>query len=84
MEFKETRLKGVYTIDPNVFKDRRGFFLEFFHAFGARHDVSCSGHSAELACAWRWVPEHIIGPLGDQKVTPSVIVVGQGLGFETA
>ena len=59
-------------------------FLEFFHAFGARHDVSCSGHSAELACAWRWVPAHIIGPLGDQKVTPSVIVVGQGLGFETA
>ena len=30
MEFKETDLKGVYIIKPNVFPDDRGFFFESF------------------------------------------------------
>jgi dTDP-4-dehydrorhamnose 3,5-epimerase len=28
MEFKETSIKGVYVIEPRVFKDARGYFVE--------------------------------------------------------
>ncbi len=28
MEFKETSIKGVYVIEPRVFKDARGYFFE--------------------------------------------------------
>lgn len=30
MEFIETSLKGAYIIKPKVFRDERGFFLEFY------------------------------------------------------
>lgn len=30
MEFIETSLKGAYLIKPKVFRDERGFFLEFY------------------------------------------------------
>jgi dTDP-4-dehydrorhamnose 3,5-epimerase len=30
MEFVETRLGGVYYIRPRIFKDARGFFMEFY------------------------------------------------------
>ena len=31
MIFKETKLKGCYTIEPNVIKDERGYFMESFN-----------------------------------------------------
>jgi dTDP-4-dehydrorhamnose 3,5-epimerase len=31
MEFVETSLKGAYLIKPKVFRDERGFFLEFWN-----------------------------------------------------
>lgn len=31
MEFAETSLKGAYLIKPKVFRDERGFFLEFWN-----------------------------------------------------
>ena len=30
MEYKETEIKGVYVIEPRVFKDNRGYFFEAF------------------------------------------------------
>lgn len=30
MEFQETSLKGAYIIKPKIFRDERGFFLEFY------------------------------------------------------
>src|SRR5579859_3929923 len=32
MKFQETRLPGVIVVEPDVFQDPRGFFLETFHA----------------------------------------------------
>jgi dTDP-4-dehydrorhamnose 3,5-epimerase len=32
MRFVETRIPGVIVIEPDVYKDARGFFLETFHA----------------------------------------------------
>lgn len=31
MEFRETALAGMYVIDPRVFEDERGFFMETYH-----------------------------------------------------
>ena len=31
MKVTESRIKGVYTIEPDVYKDDRGFFMETFH-----------------------------------------------------
>ena len=31
MRIHDTRLKGVWLIEPDVFEDRRGFFLETYH-----------------------------------------------------
>ena len=28
MEYKETEIKGVWIIEPNVFDDSRGYFFE--------------------------------------------------------
>ena len=28
MEYKETAIKGVFVIDPKVFNDARGYFME--------------------------------------------------------
>ena len=30
MKIKDTNIKGLYTIEPNVFKDDRGYFMESF------------------------------------------------------
>ncbi len=32
MRFHSTEIDGMYLIEPQVFKDERGFFLEIFHA----------------------------------------------------
>ena len=32
MEIKETELKGVYIIQPKIFSDERGFFMESFNS----------------------------------------------------
>ena len=32
MKFRETKLRGLLVIEPEVFEDRRGFFLESFQA----------------------------------------------------
>jgi len=32
MKFQETELPGVIVVEPDVFRDARGFFLETFHA----------------------------------------------------
>lgn len=32
MEFSRTELPGVVVVDPKVWSDQRGFFLEFYHA----------------------------------------------------
>jgi dTDP-4-dehydrorhamnose 3,5-epimerase len=32
MRFSETRIQGVIVIEPDVYRDARGFFLETFHA----------------------------------------------------
>ena len=31
MKVTESRIKGVYTIEPDVYEDDRGFFMETFH-----------------------------------------------------
>ncbi|WP_299159608.1 dTDP-4-dehydrorhamnose 3,5-epimerase [uncultured Eudoraea sp.] len=31
MIFKETKLKGCFVLEPNVFEDKRGYFLESFN-----------------------------------------------------
>ena len=31
MKIKETKLDGVVVIEPNVFEDRRGYFLETYN-----------------------------------------------------
>ena len=32
MDIKETELKGVFIIEPKIFKDERGFFFESFNS----------------------------------------------------
>ena len=32
MRFIETELKGVLVVEPDVFEDSRGYFLETYHA----------------------------------------------------
>ena len=32
MEYKETEIKGVWIIEPNVFDDSRGYFFEAWKA----------------------------------------------------
>ena len=32
MKFLQTQLPGVLIVEPDVFRDSRGFFLETFHA----------------------------------------------------
>ena len=32
MEFKQTDLRGVILVEPQIHEDHRGFFLEFYHA----------------------------------------------------
>ena len=53
MEFHETDLPGVLLIEPKVWKDERGFFLETFHAqkwAGSGHEVTFvqDNHSKSL------------------------------------
>lgn len=31
MNFKETKLKGCFILEPNIFKDERGYFMESFN-----------------------------------------------------
>ena len=31
MKVTESGIKGVYTIEPDVYEDDRGFFMETFH-----------------------------------------------------
>jgi dTDP-4-dehydrorhamnose 3,5-epimerase len=40
MKLIETSLPGVLIIEPRVFRDERGFFLETYHALGEIYDVA--------------------------------------------
>lgn len=51
MKFTETELNGVYIVEPQVFEDRRGFFMESwskqeFEAHGLFYDFVQDNHSS--------------------------------------
>ena len=51
MKFTETALKGVYIVEPRVFGDNRGFFMESwskreFEAAGLHYDFVQDNHSS--------------------------------------
>ena len=62
MKFIATELPGVITIEPDVFRDRRGFFLESWRAdkyaaggidatFVQHNGRVCARHGARTSCA---------------------------------
>ena len=42
MKINETKLKGVFVIEPDVFNDERGTFMEAFNAEFAKHNLVSS------------------------------------------
>lgn len=69
MKFIETTLPGVMIVEPRVFTDERGFFMETWHAerFGAagiRHSFVQDNHSRSLRGTLRGLHYQVGQPQG--------------------
>ena len=69
MKFLQTRLPGVVIVEPDVFRDARGFFLETFHAAryregGIAYDFLQDNHSRSVRGTLRGLHAQRLRPQG--------------------
>ena len=69
MRFLTTSLPGVMLVDPDVFRDARGFFLETFHerkfrAGGIEHSFVQDNHSRSVRGTLRGLHAQLLRPQG--------------------
>jgi dTDP-4-dehydrorhamnose 3,5-epimerase len=69
MQFTETRIPGVILVEPDVYRDARGFFLETFHArkyaaAGIPESFAQDNHSLSTAGTLRGLHMQVTKPQG--------------------